>query len=132
MLNLFPIQWLALLAYFILRLGIGSVFLYLAHTHIKNWKQFPNTLNLPIIKNSKVIFTLIITSELVIGTLYIIGLVTQVAALIAISLCIKLIIWHSRFPLGSIPNKLTFVLLIFISMSLFITGAGALAFDLPI
>ena len=132
MLNLFPIQWLALLAYFILRLGVGGVFVYLAHTHIKNWKQIPRTINLPVVKNGKVIFSLIIISELVIGTLYIIGLATQVAALIAISLCIKMIIWHKQFPLGSVPTKLTFVLLIFISMSLFITGAGAIAFDLPI
>ena len=132
MLNLFPIQWLALLAYFILRVGVGSVFLYLAHTQIKNWQQLPTTINLPVVKNGKVIFTFLIIAELVTGTLYIIGLATQAAALLATLLCIEMLIWHKRFPAGSIPGKLTYVLILFISLSLFITGAGALAFDLPI
>ena len=132
MLNLFPIQWLALLAYFILRVGVGGVFLYLVHAQIKNWKQVPATINLPIIKNGKVIFTFLIMTELIIGALYIIGLATQAAALLAIALCIKILFWYKRFPTGSIPAKLTYVLILFASLSLFITGAGALAFDLPI
>lgn len=132
MLNLFPIQWLALLAYFILRLGVGSVFIFLAYNQLKHWKDIPITINLPIIHNSRVIFALIIGCELLIGTLYIIGLATQVAALLAMALSLKLIVWHRRFPTGSIPNKLSYVLIVFASVSLFITGAGAFAFDLPI
>lgn len=132
MLNLFPIQWLVMLAYLILRVGVGSIFLYLAHTQIKNWKQLPPTIDLPLISNSKTIFTFVIITELIAGTLYIIGLATQAAALLAIALCIKMLFWHKRFPAEIIPDKLTYVLILFISLSLFITGAGALAFDLPI
>jgi len=132
MLNLFPIQWLAMLAYLILRVGVGSVFLYLAHTQIKNWQQLPVTINLPLVKNSKVIFMFLIITELIIGTLYIVGLATQAATLLAIALCVKMLFWHKRFPTWVIPAKLTYVLLLFASLSLFITGAGALAFDLPI
>ncbi len=132
MLNLFPIQWLALLAYFILRVGVGSIFLYLAYTHIKNWKQITPTLRLPFVKNGKFSLIVIILGELIIGSLYILGLLTQAAALLAIALCIKSLWWHGRLPAAYFPAKLTYLLLLFASLSLFITGAGILAFDLPI
>lgn len=132
MLNLFPIQWLAMLAYLILRLGIGSVFLYIAHGHIKNLASIGAKIDLPIIKNSRIIFTLLIICELIIGGLYIIGLATQAAALLTIALCLKMLFWYTRFPTGSLPSRLSYVLMVFISLSLFITGAGAAAFDLPI
>lgn len=132
MLNLFPIQWLSLVAYCLLRVGVGSIFLYLAYTQVKHWKDIPARINLPLIKNGRLIVSLIIMCELIIGTLYIIGLTTQIAALLSITLCIKMIIWHRRFPTSSIPDRLSYILIVLSSLSLLITGAGAIAVDLPI
>jgi uncharacterized membrane protein YphA (DoxX/SURF4 family) len=64
--------------------------------------------------------------------MFLVGFYTQIAAILSIGLCVKLLIWHKRFPQNSIPSRLTYLLLLTISLSLFVTGAGILAFDLPI
>ncbi len=74
---------------------------------------------------------ILILAEVVIGGMLIIGAYTQIAALGAMALSIKLLI--SRGPLPSaLPPKLFYCLLLGISISLFITGAGLFAVDLPI
>jgi uncharacterized membrane protein YphA (DoxX/SURF4 family) len=132
MLNLFPIQFLALAAYALLRIVIGLVFLYLAHKHSKNFTFYAPQIQWPGIQNGRVVLTLIIISEVIIGGMFLVGFYTQIAAILSMGLCIKLLIWNQRFPIGSIPSRLTYLLLLTISLSLFVTGAGVLAFDLPI
>jgi uncharacterized membrane protein YphA (DoxX/SURF4 family) len=132
MLNLFPIQFLSLLAYAMLRIVIGIVFLVLARKHITEFSTLAPHISWPGIRSGRLVLTLLIISELIIGGLLIVGLYTQLAALMSIALCLKLMTWHHRFPIGSIPTRLSFVLLLAISISLFITGAGFFAFDLPI
>lgn len=132
MLNLFPLQFLSLIAYTLLRIVIGIVFLHQARKHGITFNTIAPQIHWPIIKNGKIILTLIIICECIIGGLFILGLFTQVAAIMSIGLGMKLLIWHKRFPNGSIPSPLSLILLLAISASLFITGAGILAFDLPI
>jgi uncharacterized membrane protein YphA (DoxX/SURF4 family) len=132
MLNLFPIQFLALFAYALLRIVTGIIYITLAHRHFQSFSNLAPKIQWPLITDGRIILTLIIISESLIGGLFIIGLATQAAAIASIGLCFKLLIWHNRFPADSIPNRLTYVLLLAISVSLLITGAGIIAFDLPI
>lgn len=132
MLNLFPIQWLALLAYFILRVFVGLVLLIIAKRQIMNYKNLVTTSTWPFFKGSHIPILLLIVSELVIAFMLILGVYTQAAALGLLALSIKMIIWRNRFSDSSIPSSLLYLLLIGCSLSIFITGAGAIAFDLPI
>ena len=70
--------------------------------------------------------------EIIIGTLFTLGFLTQVAALLAIFLSVKILIMYRHFIHPLIPQRLFYILLLAISFSLFITGAGIFAFDLPI
>jgi uncharacterized membrane protein YphA (DoxX/SURF4 family) len=131
MLNPFPIQFLTMLAHFLLRLFVGGVCVYLGARHIRHRNDMRNALNAWWLPG---LFTVwyMAAIELIIGTLFILGLYTQIAALVAMILAIKMIIFHRRFTSPYIPGRAFYVLLFAISLSLFITGAGAIAFDLPI
>ncbi len=131
MLNLVPIQFLALFAYFILRLTVGLVFFSLARAHWRHRTELATDLNRPFIPGTGAI-TLLVFVEILIGTLFIIGLFTQLAAVLALITALKFIIFRSYFSHHSFPTPQTLFLLIGITITLFITGAGVLAFDLPI
>ena len=132
MLNLFPIQFLALFAYFILRIITGLVFLNLGLKHYKKREELSSVLVLPIFPFGKISVIVLITFELIIGTLLILGLFTQIAAILIILIAIKMLFLRHRFIHDSLPSKLTYFLLLGIGISLLITGAGVFAFDLPI
>ena len=132
MLNPFPIQFLSLFAYFILRIFIGITFLILGVRHWKQRESLYPALILPIFPFGKISVTILIITELVIGTLFVLGLYTQIAALITILMSIKMIILRNKFAHSSLPSRLIYFLFLGIGCSLFITGAGVFAFDLPI
>jgi uncharacterized membrane protein YphA (DoxX/SURF4 family) len=132
MLNPFPIQFLSLLAYFILRTIVGFVLLLLGYKHWKNRKELFNILIPPIFPFGKITTISLVITELIIGTMFIIGLYTQIAALILIVLSLTSLFYAKRFKHHSLPSRLSYILLLGIGLSLFITGAGAFAFDLPI
>lgn len=132
MLNPFPIQWLALGAYFILRVIVGLTLYYLAHQHIKHYRKLIDTTNWPLMPKRTLPIQLLIIFELLIAFILIAGAWTQYAAIMLFGMSIKLIWWRNRFTHPSIPSRLFYFLLAGCSISLFITGAGILAFDLPI
>lgn len=132
MLNIFPIQFLAPLAYTILRVCIGLIFIYLGRSHIKARGTLKDVFQLPIFPYGLFFTWYISIAEIVIGILFILGLFTQIASLLAMLYTLKLIILHKRFSHPLIPNRLFLIMLFAASLSLFITGAGAFAFDLPI
>jgi uncharacterized membrane protein YphA (DoxX/SURF4 family) len=123
MLNIFPLQFLALLAYFILRLFAGSAVLYLGITHLKHRRRLRLDGKTPFI---------LIALELLSGLSLIAGAYTQLGAMLLIGIAIYLLIvskkWHKLYT----PAPMTAFLLIGCGLTLFITGAGAFAFDLPI
>lgn len=132
MLTLFPLQFLSFFAYSFLRITIGCIYIFLARQQLQNFEIISPKIHWPVFTKGSFVLTLFIVCEGIIGTLFLIGLFTQIAAILSIGLCFKIIIWHKRFPAGSIPERMTYLLLFIISVTLFITGAGALAFDLPI
>lgn len=132
MLNPFPIQFLALLAYLILRVLAGVVLLILGVRHFKQRVSLYPVLTLPIFPFGKITTLMLIASELTIGALFILGMHTQIAALLLMAMSVKMLFLRKRFSHPTLPSRLFYLLLFAIACSLFITGAGALAFDLPL
>jgi hypothetical protein len=116
MLNPFPVQFLGLFAYFILRVACGFVCITIGRRLLKS-----QTTSLP----SRTIGGLL----LVIGIQCILGFYTQIAAL---GLGFLSILGMSKPTLLPNTPRSTLFLLGAIALSLFITGAGIFAFDLPI
>lgn len=133
MLNPFPIQFLALFAYFILRLFVGGVLLHLGFRHSRRYRELVATTNWPLMPHMQLPIILLIVSEFVLSFFILIGAHTQIAALLIIAMSLKLIFWHRRFTApNALPPRIFYTLLIGACLSLFITSAGVFAFDLPI
>lgn len=132
MLNIFPIQFLAPLAYFLLRVCVGFIMIRLGIRHARNHTDIAQNFSFPFFPFPR--FSIICMSivELCMGTLFILGLYTQIAALITVLLSFKIIMFSRYFTHPLIPSRMFYTLLFFASLSLFITGAGVFAFDLPI
>ncbi len=118
MLNLFPVQFLAPLAYFLLRVVLGLVFLKMGRSQFQKGAQ--GRLWLPAIASS------------LLGFMFILGIYTQIAALGGVVIALA-----SRFPYFrdrgfSYFDATTALLVGVISLSLFVTGGGPFGFDLPI
>jgi uncharacterized membrane protein YphA (DoxX/SURF4 family) len=132
MLNVFPIQFLALFAYFILRVFVGSVLLYLGLLHFSTRHTLKEVLTLswwPFGLCSTLVLSL---TEIILAVMITFGVLTQIAVLVLALLCLKMIILRERFNHETIPPRLVYVLLLGAALCLFITGAGAFAFDLPL
>ena len=132
MLNPFPIQFLAPLAYTILRVCMGLVFLYFARTHFKRRHELKEHLVLPYFPYSRFTTWYLIVVEFVIGFMYFLGFFTQIGALLAMLYTLDMAFWGKKIKHPLLPGTLVKVLIFFASLSLFITGAGPFAFDLPI
>lgn len=132
MLNPFPIQFLALLAYLLLRVTLGSIFLYFGLRHIQSVPRWTAALMLPRTQTGRVIALAFAAIECVIGAMFILGYYTQLAALGTLFMCVTLIVLRKQFDTALLESRLFYVLLAGAALSLFITGAGALAFDLPL
>jgi uncharacterized membrane protein YphA (DoxX/SURF4 family) len=119
MLNPFPIQFLAPLAYVLLRLAVG---LLLIKKGSQLYHRSPNY--------SVQWFSASV--QVVTGTLFVFGLYTQLAALAGALLAFFSLIPSLKHIGLSNYNRGTAFLVLVISLSLFITGAGPFGFDLPI
>lgn len=132
MLNLFPIQFLAPFAYLLLRVCIGFILIRLGVIHIRNRHTLKDTLSFNLFPYGLLFAWYLGIVEIIIGGLFIAGFLTQLAALLSMLLSLKFIVMYKHFAHPLTPSRLTYVLFFFISLSLFITGAGIFAFDLPI
>lgn len=132
MLNPFPIQFLALFAYLLMRLFVAGTLYYLGVTHIRARTELRNHITLPLLPKRVESIILFAVIEIGIATLLVLGAHTQYAALALMLLCTYMLVFHSRMNHSTIPQRLVYVLLFGMALSLFITGAGVLAFDLPI
>ncbi len=132
MLNLFPIQFLALLAYFLLRVITGLALMVLGFSHLRCRHELAPVLRLRIFPFGRINLWLLVLFELFVSTLLVLGLFTQGAALLLIAYSTKMSIFNKSFAHRTIPGRLTYCLFLGIGLSLLITGAGAFAFDLPI
>lgn len=132
MLNIFPIQFLAPIAYALLRICVGFIFIRLGQSHLRNRATLAQVFTLPIFPYGLFFVWYISIAEIIMGLLFIFGLFTQIAALFGIAYSLKLFILRKQFAHPLIPRGYFLMLLLVVSISLFITGAGIFAFDLPI
>ena len=133
MLSIFPIQFLAPVAYAILRLGVAFVFFRLAQTHLRNRAAYIEMLSgIRFFPFGTFLLWWAITLEFIAGILLTLGLFTQIGALIALIYTIDFLVLYTyiKHPLG--PSRQLLLLLFCAALSLFITGPGIFAFDLPI
>ena len=132
MLNLFPTMFLALLAYATLRVCVGGTLLYYGHRHLLRERE--SLMNawrsLPLVgKHAVFAFGAV---ELLAGGMFVAGFLTQAAALTTLVFSATMLIFKKQLSHTSIPHPIYYVMLLAASASLFITGAGVFAFDLPI
>ncbi len=118
----FPIMFLALLAHAILRIITGGALAIFGIQHLRK-SHAP--------ESPRIALILLGMLELSLGGLFVVGFLTQLAALGVLALAISLLIFHKKCA-AYVPERAFFVLLIAISLSLFITGAGAFAVDMPL
>jgi uncharacterized membrane protein YphA (DoxX/SURF4 family) len=121
MLSVFPIMFLSLLAHAILRVITGGVLIYMSGSHIRSMRAGGAP---------KTTLAVLAFLELILGGMMVIGILTQIAALATVAVAIALLIARSKLA-SYLPSASFFILLIAISLSLVITGAGALAVDMP-
>ncbi len=136
MINPFPTMFLALVAYAVLRVFIGFALLNLGVKHYRNNRtelaQVIAT-NFPFLSRlSRLIAWKYGVIEILLGAMFIVGIFTQIAAIVAAILSIKMLILRKTFTYPLVPTPVFWFLTLGISISLFITGAGILAIDIPI
>jgi len=73
-----------------------------------------------------------VVADIALGALLLIGLFTQVAALLGFLAAMKLAILRRRYPMVAPHGRVAYFLLAAICLSLMLTGAGFYAFDLPL
>jgi uncharacterized membrane protein YphA (DoxX/SURF4 family) len=132
MLNVFPIQFLAPIAYLILRITIGTLLIRLGFSHMRNRDTLTEVFTFSFFPYTGFTVWYLALIEIIVGALFFIGLYTQIAALLSMVYALKFIVLHKKLTHPLIPERTFFILLFVISLSLFITGAGPLAFDIPI
>lgn len=101
----------------LIRLAAGSAFISFATPRIRTHRSWMH------------IARVYGVAEVVVGVMLITGYRVQVAALVGVVLCGTSLV--SRQRLANAP-RLTVVLTLLMCLSLVVSGAGALAFDLPL
>ncbi len=116
MLNPFPVQFLTPLTFLLLRVVLGVIFILAGYRMLIS--EQGNAFQ-------KVFGVLLMGT----GTLFTLGLYTQIAAIVGAILTVSGLVWPHIFEKTS---RMSLLFMFIISISLFITGAGPFAFDLPI
>lgn len=134
MLNPFPdLLTYGLLAPFILRLVAGLVFVNLGLATFKNekqsWLTSLSTLRVP---RPDLAVKIIGLLEILGGAMLVLGFYTQVAALALALLTFAEIYVEYRDPAILKRNFVFYLMLLTITLSLLVSGAGAFAIDLPL
>jgi uncharacterized membrane protein YphA (DoxX/SURF4 family) len=132
MLNPFPdLLVLGFFAPTLVRVAVAAVFIYAGISH---WKQREaiGRMRFPIIGSGEWVAWGSILFHLGVGAALLFGYYTQIAALLGLIGSLKALAFRSHYPHVFIYNRATYVLLAAVCLSLMLSGAGALAFDLPL
>ena len=134
MLSIFPsLLILGIFAPFILRVAVGVYFFYTGYQHLQveqgsvmrevaqKYERFAKPI---------VIFAALI--EIVIGLSLAVGFLTQFAALIGMIYILKLLWFKKDYPVFVKRERVFYLMVFVILLSLLLTGAGAPAIDLPL
>lgn len=132
MLNPFPeLLVFGFFAPTLLRIAAAIAFGSIAYLQYKRREEIAAT-RFPIIGHGGVWMWVSITVEVLITISLLLGYYTQWAALVGLIVAIKHAIFAKRYPRAVPLCRGEYYFLIFICLSLLLSGAGALAFDLPL
>lgn len=115
----------------LLRIAAALTLFFLTYNQYKRRKEIAQ-LERPVIGKSSQWSWASIIGNTLLGILLFVGYYTQIAALIAIVGQVVGLWYNHRFPKVVILSNVAVLLLIIVLFSLMLTGAGALAFDLPL
>ena len=135
MLNPFPdLLVLGLLAPFVLRLALGGFFLYSAWQHATHERreQIASQLRVAWGAVGTYFIWYLAFAEFVVAIMLFAGFLTQIAALFGIVIAVKLYLFRGRYPMIASQKGPHYLLVVAICISLLLSGAGAIAFDLPL
>ena len=137
MLNPFPS--LLMFSFFVptlIRVTVAAVFAYQASNHFKNKRVIAEEVDTKVswIGHEGAVWGvgLLILAELTIAAALFVGVWTQFAAILAIFGFAKMAFLKRAFPAYAPLSPLVYTLLIVMSLTLLVSGAGAFAFDLPL
>ena len=133
MLMTFPeFLFLAPLVGTLLRLAVGLSLLYIAYVQFQRRDEIGN-LSLPVVGSVGPGLVLVAASlKGIVGLALIAGYATQLSALFALALFLKQFIYAKRYPRAVPLCRVDYFYLIVMCVCLFLMGAGAFAFDLPL
>lgn len=132
MLSVFPqLLFLSPVSATLLRLAAGAMFLYLSYYHYSNRQRAAAELGM-LVGMSMPLLVLYALVELLVAISLILGLWTQVSALVGLGIAAKILFVRNRLKELKPLSSLSYALLGLICLSLVMTGAGAFAFDLPL
>lgn len=134
MLNVFPeVLVYSLFAPFILRLALGFIFIRFGALSLSSERyRLIDACEKVSLRPAKVFASIFALFEIVVGIALVLGIYTQVGALVASVISLTLIVTKLRgTPFGS-EGVLFDLLLLSVSLSLIFSGAGFIAFDLPL
>lgn len=137
MINPFPTVFLALIAYAVLRVAVGFMLVYLGYQHsIPRKVALRKALSAcaPHFLSRYTGFFVVCfgVAEIILGLMFVAGFFTQIAAIATVLFALKMLYFRKHLTYPLVPTPMFFLLLIGVSISLFITGAGVFAFDIPI
>ena len=134
MLNPFPeLLYYSMLAPFILRVVVGLLFLDLGilsfKTERERWLISLSNFKIP---NPKIVLKILGGIQIVGGIMLILGFYTQIAALMLALITFAEAYVEYQEPALLKRNLIFYILLLAITLSLLLSGAGAFAIDLPL
>ncbi len=115
----------------LLRCAAAAIFIYLAYYHFKH-KEAIARIDMPIVGGGMWVAWVAVIIEMAVSASLFFGYYVQYAAVLGLLGAVKQFVWRNAYPTFFILPRTTSALLIAILLSLLVTGAGALAFDLPL
>lgn len=137
MLNIFPdLLFLQLLAPFMLRIVVGVMFVWIGYSYLfKDRAEVIAQISSKWPKIAKFSVLFGGTLEVITGIFLIVGLYTQAAAIAGALIAVDALFgkfFYKELDKALKYSKMFYILILIISLSLIISGAGAFAFDLPL
>lgn len=131
MLSVFPGLLLPFLAPVLLRTGVAIAFLVVAYTQWSRRNEITQ-IEFPVIGKNSWWVWLSVIAHIVVALLLVLGSYTQVAALLGALMSLKHAFLSRRYPTVFPLGRAAGFLILLISLSLILSGAGAFAQDLPL
>lgn len=132
MLNTFPhLLDYAFFAPTIIRIAVSLVLLYVAYSSYARQSEIAQ-MRFPIVGQTKAASWISVTFYAAVGAMLLFGYYTQIAAIFALVALVKSFILKKQYPRLIPLSQITMLLLAAMCLSLLLSGAGAVAYDLPL